>query len=76
MIAAIDPQVVAFAGLAALLTSAPGADTMLVIRNVMARGERSGLLTTAGICCGLFVHATVSWAGCAGGAVSRASDVR
>jgi len=31
-----------------------------VIRNVMARGQRAGLLTTVGACCGIFVHATLS----------------
>ncbi len=59
----IDPQTLSFIGLAAILTVAPGADTMLVIRSVMARGPAAGLLTTAGICSGLFVHATLSAAG-------------
>jgi threonine/homoserine/homoserine lactone efflux protein len=58
-----DPQILAFAGLAALLTISPGADTMLVIRSVIARGPVAGLLTTAGICSGLFVHAALSAAG-------------
>ena len=60
MTVAIDPQVVAFTVIAGLLTITPGADTMLVIRNVMARGRRAGLLTTVGTCCGLFIHATLS----------------
>jgi threonine/homoserine/homoserine lactone efflux protein len=59
----IDHQIIAFAGIAALLTITPGQDTVLVIRNVMAQGQRAGLLTTFGICCGLFVHATLSAAG-------------
>ena len=59
----IDPQIIAFTGLAALLTISPGADTMLVIRSVLARGRGAGILTTFGICCGLFVHATLSAAG-------------
>jgi len=59
----MDPQIVAFAGLAALLTISPGADTMLVIRSVISRGPTAGLLTTAGICSGLFVHASLSAAG-------------
>jgi len=59
----IDPQILAFAGLAALLTISPGADTMLVIRSVISRGPTAGLLTTAGICSGLFVHASLSAAG-------------
>lgn len=60
MTATIDPQILAFAATAALLTITPGADTMLVIRNVMARGPRAGLLTTVGTCYGLFIHATLS----------------
>lgn len=56
----LDAQLIAFTVIAALLTITPGADTMLVIRNVMARGQRAGLLTTVGVCCGLFVHATLS----------------
>jgi hypothetical protein len=59
----IDHQIIAFAGIAALLTIIPGQDTVLVIRNVMAQGQRAGLLTTFGICCGLFVHATLSAVG-------------
>jgi threonine/homoserine/homoserine lactone efflux protein len=59
----LDSQILAFAGLAALLTISPGADTMLVIRSVLARGPTAGLMTTAGICSGLFVHASLSAAG-------------
>src|SRR3974377_2024645 len=59
----IDHQIIAFAGIAALLTITPGQDTVLVIRNVMAQGQRAGLLTTFGICCGLFVHAALSAVG-------------
>lgn len=56
----IDAQVLTFTGLALLLTLTPGADTLLVVRSVLARGQRSGFLTVLGICCGLFVHATLS----------------
>lgn len=56
----IDHQIIAFAGIAAVLTLTPGADTMLVIRNVITRGKRAGFMTTFGICSGLFVHATLS----------------
>ncbi|MDQ3818880.1 MAG: LysE family translocator [Acidobacteriota bacterium] len=56
----VDPQVLAFTGIAAVLTLTPGADTMLVMRNVLERGRRAGLLTTLGICTGLFFHATLS----------------
>jgi RhtB (resistance to homoserine/threonine) family protein len=56
----IDHQILAFTGIAAILTLTPGADTMLVMRNVLARGQRAGILTTVGICSGLFFHATIS----------------
>jgi threonine/homoserine/homoserine lactone efflux protein len=58
-----DPQLIAFAAVAAIVTITPGQDTMLVIRNVVARGRRAGLLTTFGICGGLFIHATLSAVG-------------
>src|SRR5262249_55054630 len=56
----IDAQVVAFTLIAAALTLTPGADTMLVVRNVLRGGRRDGVVTTVGICLGLFVHATLS----------------
>ncbi|HKB24126.1 MAG TPA: LysE family translocator [Methylomirabilota bacterium] len=56
----MDPQLLVFVGVATLLTVTPGPDTMLVMRNVLARGRRAGLLTTAGISAGIFVHATLS----------------
>jgi threonine/homoserine/homoserine lactone efflux protein len=55
-----DSQVLAFTGIAALLTITPGADTMLVIRNVLSRGGKEGVVTTFGICSGLFIHASLS----------------
>jgi len=55
-----DAQVWAFTGVAFILTITPGADTMLVLRSVLARGQRAGLWTMLGICSGLFVHATLS----------------
>ncbi|HEU0225822.1 MAG TPA: LysE family translocator [Steroidobacteraceae bacterium] len=56
----IDPQVLAFTFVAALMTMSPGPDTMLVVRNALRGGRRDGLLTVAGICSGLFVHALLS----------------
>ena len=56
----VDSQVLAFTLAAAALTIAPGADTMLVVRNVLRGGRRDGMVTTFGICSGLFVHATLS----------------
>ena len=55
-----DVQMLTFAGVVALLTITPGADTMLVMRSVFARGRAAGLLTTLGVCSGLFVHAAFS----------------
>ncbi len=43
-----------------LLTLAPGVDTMVTIRNSARGGWKDGFATSTGICCGLFLHATVS----------------
>jgi RhtB (resistance to homoserine/threonine) family protein len=56
----VDVQLLTFIAVAAALTISPGADTMLVIRNVVAGGRLDGIMTSAGICSGLFVHATLS----------------
>jgi RhtB (resistance to homoserine/threonine) family protein len=55
-----DSQVLAFTLLAALMTLSPGADTLLVVRNVLRGGRRDGLATAVGICSGLYVHALLS----------------
>ncbi len=46
-----------------LLTMTPGADTMIVIRNTLRGGVKDGLVSSLGICSGLFVHATLSAVG-------------
>ena len=56
----MDPQILTFFLVVGLLTLTPGADTVLVFRNVLSGGRSSGLATTLGICSGLFVHATLS----------------
>ncbi len=56
----LDPQIFAFTLVALALTLAPGADTLLVLRNVLRGGCRSGLVTTVGICSGLYIHALFS----------------
>lgn len=56
----LDSQVLAFTLVAALLTITPGADTMLVVRNVLRGGRRDGFMTVAGICTGLYAHALLS----------------
>ena len=47
-----------------LLTVTPGVDTLLVMRNAgrggLKHGLRDGCVTSVGICCGLFIHATLS----------------
>ena len=49
-----------FALLATLLTLSPGQDTFLVLRNAARGGFRAGVGTTAGVCSGLVLHATLS----------------
>jgi RhtB (resistance to homoserine/threonine) family protein len=56
----MDPQLVAFAGLALALTLTPGADTALVTKNAVAHGRRAAFLSTLGICLGVSLHATAS----------------
>jgi RhtB (resistance to homoserine/threonine) family protein len=56
----IDSQIVAFTFAAAVLTVTLGQDTMLVVRNVLRGGRCDGVVTTFGICAGLFMHATLS----------------
>lgn len=46
-----------------ILTLTPGVDTLLVIRNAARGGYQDGLLTSLGICLGLFVHGSISAAG-------------
>lgn len=46
-----------------VLSMTPGVDTMLVIRNTARGGLRDGVVSSFGICSGLFVHATVSAVG-------------
>jgi len=43
-----------------LLTLMPGVDSLLVVRNSVRGGWRDGIFTSTGICCGLFIHATLS----------------
>lgn len=59
----VDSQVAAFTFVAAALTLTPGADAVLLVRNVLRGNRRDGIVTTCGICLALFVHATFSAAG-------------
>lgn len=56
----IDAQFISFLVAITLLTISPGVDTLLVIRNTARGGVRDGIATSVAICCGLFVHATIS----------------
>ena len=56
----MELDVAGFALLATLLTLAPGQDTFLVLRNASHGGFAAGVATTAGICSGLFFHASLS----------------
>jgi RhtB (resistance to homoserine/threonine) family protein len=55
-----DPQLLAFAVVAAVVTVIPGADMALVARSVLTRGRRAGYVTSLGVCTGLWVHAVAS----------------
>jgi len=46
-----------------LLTMTPGVDTMIIIRNTVRGGSKDGLVSSLGICSGLFVHAFLSAVG-------------
>ena len=46
-----------------ILTITPGADTMIVIRNTLRGGMADGLISSLGICSGLFIHAFLSAVG-------------
>lgn len=58
-----DPSFLSFFIAMLALTLVPGADTFLVVRNVLKGGSRDGMITSVGICSGLFVHATLSACG-------------
>ena len=46
-----------------LLTMTPGVDTMIILRNTVRGGVKDGLVSSLGICSGLFVHAFLSAVG-------------
>ncbi len=55
-----DSSVAAFAAIAVVITMTPGADTMLIVRNTLHGGRSGGLLSTAGVMAGGFVHASAA----------------
>jgi threonine/homoserine/homoserine lactone efflux protein len=56
----VSLDVTGFALIATVLTISPGQDTVLVLRNATLGGFVAGIGTTAGVCSGLFLHATLS----------------
>jgi len=56
----MEARVWVFAGMVALLTITPGADTALVVRSALSRGRVAALLTVTGICAGCLVHSVAS----------------
>jgi len=56
----LDGSILAFVGIAALVTVLPGADMALVAKVTLLDGRRAAFFTSLGICMGLPVHATAS----------------
>ena len=56
----VDGSILAFAGIAALLTILPGADMALVAKVTLVEGRRAAFFTSLGITAGLPLHATAS----------------
>ncbi|MCE2517152.1 MAG: LysE family translocator [Alphaproteobacteria bacterium] len=61
----IEGQLITFMVAIAILTLSPGADTVMVTRNALRGGFKDGVITSFGICLGLFVHAAISGGGLA-----------
>ncbi len=58
-----DAQFWTFLVAITLLTISPGVDTLLVLRNTSRGGWKDGVVSSLGICSGLFVHAAISAVG-------------
>jgi threonine/homoserine/homoserine lactone efflux protein len=68
----VESQILAFCGVAALVTISPGADFALVTRRALVAPPREALVTAAGICTGVLAWGALSAVGVA--AVIAASD--
>jgi threonine/homoserine/homoserine lactone efflux protein len=62
---AVMTELLAFAGVAAVVIVTPGQDTALTLRNTIAGGRRAGVRTAAGVMCGQAVWALAAAAGVA-----------
>jgi RhtB (resistance to homoserine/threonine) family protein len=60
MTLSLDPQLIAFALVATVVTIIPGVDMALIARSVLTHGRRAGYVTSVGVCTGLWVHAVAS----------------
>lgn len=52
-------SILAFTGVSALLSLAPGPDNIFVLTQSALYGRKSGILVTLGLCTGLLVHTTL-----------------
>jgi threonine/homoserine/homoserine lactone efflux protein len=59
----MNHSLLVFTGLAVVLTITPGADMLLVTRNVISFGRRAGLLNTIGMCTGCVMYACAAGIG-------------
>jgi len=46
-----------------ILTMTPGVDTMMILRSTLRGGAKDGMVSSLGICSGLFIHAFLSAVG-------------
>jgi threonine/homoserine/homoserine lactone efflux protein len=56
----LDPLLLAYLGVAALLTITPGADMAFIAATTLRHGRAAARWATLGICTGLLLHATAS----------------
>jgi threonine/homoserine/homoserine lactone efflux protein len=61
----MDPTLLAFVGVAALLTMSPGPDMALVLRNSLTRGRAAAFPTACGTCSGCVIWGAASSVGIA-----------